>query len=396
MAVLTANYAFNFDTLNWNFYIQNFNRDWLADDWESMADSRYSVFSTNDDQAFVQQGSGYATDDHGELTIGTTEFISEWVWPDVGDAELSYRFSDISVAASTVNTALRSETTTDEINLLKNLLAGNDEFNLSGGDDLARGFGGADLMKGGDGNDTLYGNFGKDVLWGQGGDDKLYGGVHNDKLFGHQGDDSLWGQGGHDVLRGGTGADNLYGGAGNDKVYGGGGVDAVYGGAGKDKLYGGYGDDTMFGNAANDTLYGQSQNDKLYGGDGADRLYGNYGHDTLWGQNGNDRLFGGNGNDVLRGGGGNDILTGGNGQDTFMFYTGDRVEDVTDFSTAGTGHDLVDLTHMAAITDWDDLNDNHMSQSGNNVEIDAGNGDVMILRNVTMADLTEEFFIFTL
>ncbi|PIE07984.1 MAG: hypothetical protein CSA74_04815 [Rhodobacterales bacterium] len=331
MAVLNAYFAFNFDNLDWNFYIQNFNRDWLAEDWEDMSDDRYSVFSTNDDRAFVQQGTGFATDDMGQMTIGTTEYISEWVWEDDQPAELSYRFSDISVSAAAVNDALRSENPADERGLLAGLLSGDDEFNLSAGADLARGFAGADTMRGGKGADVLYGN---------------------------------------------QGADFLSGGGNRDTLYGGNGRDTVYGGKGNDKLYGGNG---------NDTLYGGTHNDKLYG---------NQGRDALRGQNGNDMLFGGKGHDRLHGGKGNDTLTGGRGHDTFVFKSGDDAETVKDFTLAGNHSDKVDLSGMASITGWNDLKGNHMTQNGADVVIDAGNGDVMTLENVTLADLAQDHFIF--
>ena len=72
------------------------------------------------------------------------------------------------------------------------------------------------------------------------------------------------------------------------------------------------GEDSMnsiSGTGGNDILYGSDSNDYLNGGKGADKLYGNAGDDTLTGGTGNDTLTGGAGNDVFIYESGSDIIT---------------------------------------------------------------------------------------
>ncbi|WP_170762125.1 CAP domain-containing protein [Ruegeria lacuscaerulensis] len=181
------------------------------------------------------------------------------------------------------------------------------------------------------------------VLDGRGGDDRLVGQSGNDTLFGRADDDELYGKNGHDVLKGGYGNDALYAGYGNDILKG-----------GRDK-------DTMFG--------GEGQ-DILKGGDHADSL------------------FGGAGGDKLAGGTGNDNLTGGSGADSFVFTSGtDRVKDFEDI-------DQIVLRNVSTINDFNDLANNHMTQSGSNVVINDGLGNSLILENTLLADLDSGHFLF--
>lgn len=107
-------------------------------------------------------------------------------------------------------------------------------------------------------------------------------------------------------------------------------------------------------------------NDRLYGGDGADRLYGNVG---------------------------NDLLVGGNGADVFIFRDGHGHDDIRDFDVDEDG-EQIDLQGVTAITDFDDLRDNYMSQVDTDVLIDDGAGLTISLLNVDIDDLGTRDFIF--
>jgi Ca2+-binding RTX toxin-like protein len=109
----------------------------------------------------------------------------------------------ISVSATKLQTVARSATTSDDLNLLKSLLAGNDSFDLSNVADLARGYGG---------NDTIKGDGGADRLYGDNGNDSVAGGSGNDSLYGGRGNDTLEAGTGRDLLAGGVGRDTLVGG----------------------------------------------------------------------------------------------------------------------------------------------------------------------------------------
>jgi glucose/arabinose dehydrogenase len=128
-------------------------------------------------------------------------------------------------------------------------------------------------------------------------------------------------------------------------------------------------------------------------GDGNDVLYGGTGNDKLYGGVGRDRLFGDGGRDLLDGGVGNDTLTGGGGADRFVFKTGSGRDQITDFSASGPQHDVINLRGWTAVTDFGDLQANHMQQQGSNVRIYAGNDEILLL-NVNIADLDRSDFSF--
>lgn len=176
-----------------------------------------------------------------------------------------------------------------------------------------------------------------------------------------------------------------------------GGDDTLVGGGGRDKLLGRSGDDTLNGEGGNDTLVGGADNDDLNGGDGKDLLKGGYGIDQLDGGAGNDVLKGGQDNDILIGGAGNDKLLGGNGADVMtggtgvdQFYFTKGADTVTDF----TDEDIVNLRQAKSIVGYNDLMKNHISQSGNDVIIDAGNGHTLTLEDTLLSDLARDDFVF--
>jgi len=288
---------------------------------------------------------------------------------------------------------------------------------LEGGDgfDLLNGGAGDDTLLGGNGNDRLFGNLGFDSLDGGAGNDTLYGGPSgNDTLKGGAGDDLIFGEAGADILLGDEGLDTLSGGTGNDLLIGGADNDRLDGGTGDDRLFGGTGSDSMTGGPGSDLLFGEDGNDSLDGGDGFDLLNGGAGDDTLLGGNGNDRLegnlgadlldggagedvlFGGNGtwSDTLIGGAGNDRLTGEGGADLFVFVDGFGQDVITDFD-AFSAAERIDLRAVLAITDFLDLLDNHLSQSGANVIVTDGL-DTITLLNVSVASLGADDFDFWL
>ena len=124
----------------------------------------------------------------------------------------------------------------------------------------------------------------------------------------------------------------------------------------------------------------------MKGGDGKDKLYG--------GDN-NDTLRGGEGDDLIRGGAGRDKEYGGDGEDTFQFKAGDEMAIIGDFDAKGLEHDILDLRGVASIRNWKDLSENHMSKDGKDVVIDANNGDVIVLKGVSMNTLDKGDFLFS-
>ena len=231
-------------------------------------------------------------------------------------------------------------------------------------DDSLLGDGKANELSGRDGADEIDGRAGKDTLTGNAGDDTVRGGDGNDLAKGDKGNDTLSGDGGKDTVKGGDGNDD------------------VSGGNQDDDLSGGKGDDTVSGGKGADSINGDKGRDDLSGDEGADLINGGGGKDTLGGSKGDDTLNGGDGNDTLKGGG---------GSDTFVFGSGiDRAKDFD----ANSNAEKVDLSGVVSIKGFNDLQNNHMSQVGTNVEIDDLSGNVMVLVNTVLEDLQKVDFIF--
>jgi len=148
-------------------------------------------------------------------------------------------------------------------------------------------------------------------------------------------------------------------------------------------------EDKLIGTSAGDWIYGQGGDDQIVGGKGNDRLHGGNGNDALLGGDGNDQLFGGAGNDLLFGGAGNDKLDGGEGNDIFLFRRG-MGADTIEHLEAGDRIDIRDfsLPSFEALIAAS-------AQHGNDVTIDLGHGDRVVLVGTRLSDLHAGQFILT-
>ncbi|GEM_PF-1868141 len=167
----------------------------------------------------------------------------------------------------------------------------------------------------------------------------------------------------------------------NDLFAGLGGNDRMAGGKGNDQMVGGRGNDKMLGGSGKDLLSGDKGNDKMFGGGGKDQMVGGKGRDLMKGGGGDDFIMGGKGNDKMGGGG---------GSDTFFFQNGDGNDTIKDFAF---GVDNIALQGVTAITDFNDLSNNHMAQVGADVVITYGANSIT-LENVNLGDLSASDFIF--
>ncbi|EKE44525.1 peptidase domain protein [Oceaniovalibus guishaninsula JLT2003] len=253
---------------------------------------------------------------------------------------------------------------------------------------------------GGGGDDRLIAGDEGHILNGRNGDDDLRGGRGDDRLIGGRGDDTVFGGRGADIARLGGGDDTYRdtgqpGNAGGDTVFGGRGRDTIAGGGGHDRLLGGMHADTLSGGRGRDDIHGGLGRDRIAGGGGADTLSGGTHGDTIRGGRGNDLLDGGRGNDVLRGGdgadilkggAGRDVLTGDAGRDVFVFALGFGADRITDFALSEDALSFdATLADLAGIRD-DRLPDTFASLTRDGVLFDFGNGDSLLLEDVT--DLT--------
>ena len=328
-----------------------------------------------------------------------------------------------------------------------------DDFLMGdGGNDHIIGGHGWDRLSGGEGNDFLEGGDGEDVLFGGAGNDLLSGGAREDHFLFLEdagGDVILDFTPGEDFidlrllpeairfseltiedLEGGCGVrvthealggsieirgiaasdlsasdfkmpdgettkitidgawftrptDTHDGSSGNELLVDGPGNGNASGEGGQDRIFGGQGDDRIDGGSSADALYGEEGDDTLIGGYGPDRLFGG---------EGNDELKGGDGgySDLLVGGEGNDTLTGGAGADTFVFSRDHGSDWITDF---GDGEDVIDLSALKGISDFDDL---HLWSFGTAavVELTDHGGGRVWLHETDVSDLDAEDFVF--
>ena len=266
----------------------------------------------------------------------------------------------------------------DGTRALSDLLAGDttpeepegQDLNGSDGDNLLTGASTDDTISVGRGDDTINAMAGNDDVRGDGGNDTIRGGDGNDTLRGGQDSDVIIGGNGQDIIRGQRHADRIEGGNGNDNLNGGGGNDTIQGGAGDDFLKGG------------------TRQDQLSGGDGNDNLVGNSFDDLLEGGAGNDTLRGGGENDTLDGGSGNDLLRGGTGEDVFIFDVGTDTDRITDFVA---GEDILQITQALAGGTSPNF-ENLASLNGQDVIIDFGGGDQLVLDDLGTIDNLSDLF----
>ena len=176
---------------------------------------------------------------------------------------------------------------------------------------------------------------------------------------------------------------NLFG----KKIFGTSGDDDIFGSDNNDMIFGFRGNDTIFAGLDNDIVHGGPGDDLIDGGKGNDRLFGGNGNDALVGGEGDDALFGGEGRDLLLGGAGRDALEGGEGNDKFLFRKGMGV-DTIEHLDAGDRIDVRDF-HVASFQALI----NSAAQVGDDVQIDLGNGDKLVIEDTLISNLHSEQFI---
>ncbi|UVC09289.1 hypothetical protein IHQ71_01265 [Rhizobium sp. TH2] len=120
-------------------------------------------------------------------------------------------------------------------------------------------------------------------------------------------------------------------------------------------------------------------------------ILGGSGNDYIFGGKGNESINGGLNDDIIVGGRGNDTLFGDSGIDTFVLRTGFGRDVVQDFID---GTDLIDLSRLKDVRNFNDLEDNHLEKHGNDMWIVAKGGDGLILKNVAPGDVDGADFIF--
>lgn len=305
----------------------------------------------------------------------------------------AYYLEGIDVSAVAVFNAYLTRSNADDLAILAEALAGDDEFRLSDFGDSVSGYDGNDRIYGYGGNDTIDGGRGADFIDGGTGVDTMRGGPGSDIYVVDQAGDlviensgegtdevralisyvlpanveilALYAIGATPINGTGNSLDNLITGTvGNNVLDGREGNDVLSSGDGEDTLIGGAGDDVFLvysagktiiefagqrtdrvSSAISFTLPGHVENlilirDAVINGTGNDldnEVTGNMQSNVLSGADGNDTLSGLDGDDTLDGGRGRDRLFGGNGNDSY------GVDDLGDlvFEGPGGGIDIV-------------------------------------------------------
>lgn len=273
------------------------------------------------------------------------------------------------------------------------------------------------FVTGNDLNNAIRGNDGNNRLYGAGGVDTLNGGYGDDVYILDEEWDQVSDPGGRDT------AHMAFSGTLPPSIEFG-----VLTSQGHFTLKGNVLDNVLVGNAGDNVLNGRGGFDTLRGGQGDDtyilsdkgyRIFDAGGrHDLVmapfslvlpgrieagilletgdgWirGNSLDNRLVGNAGNNRINGAGGNDWMGGGEGDDTFVFSTGSGHDRIGDFDAVGILHDRIDLRGLTQVTGYNDLVANHLRQDGNDVVINAGEGDVLRLLNTNLGTIDRSDFL---
>jgi len=161
-----------------------------------------------------------------------------------------------------------------------------------------------------------------------------------------------------------------------------------------DRANGSPGDDFFGGTTGPDVYKGLAGNDVILGNDDDDRLMGGSGNDHLIGEYGDDYLYGGTGDDTLEGREGSDVIYTGTGNDTVFFGDMYGRDTCKDFDARGADHDVVDLTSLDGVDDFEDLVEDHMKEKGGNVIITGDGGDRLVFLDMKESQFKIAVFIF--
>lgn len=278
---------------------------------------------------------------------------------------------------------------------------------------------------------NLTGGSGHDWLVGEDGSNVLDGGAGNDRLEGLDGADELIGGLGKDtadytfsdegvtvdlatesvdvdvlVVEAGIGTDGDADGDTLDSienVVGSAFADMFIASSAANVFTGGAGTDTVSYEDAEDVVVPTGVTVNLSNGTGSggiaagDRYYsvenviGSGFNDTLTGNSAANELDSGEGNDRLFGGGGNDTLTGGDGEDLFVFKDGWDADEITDFVA---GEDRIDVSNFGSAFNTLVEIQAAAIDDGSDTTIDFGSGDTLLIRNMLVANLQADDFIF--
>jgi len=97
------------------------------------------------------------------------------------------------------------------------------------------------------------------------------------------------------------------------------------------------------------------------------------------------------GEDILIGNQANTTYTGNEAADIFVIEANSCQDTITDFTD---DEDLIDLTDLNIVQNFNDWKNANVSQSGSDVVIDFGGGNDLTLLGQQLADVTQDDFAF--
>ena len=235
----------------------------------------------------------------------------------VRDPSVTLAFTGVCVQGPDTHTVFCPDgaPTITVVNVILNLLDGNDTASVNVPNATVNGGAGKDSLNGSPFHDVLDGQNDEDTVHGGDGSDSIVDSIDDgapNHLFGGPGDDGITGSSGNDDLHGEAGNDTLVGDFGSDLLDGGDGFDTVsYGDRGTDAASGvsvalsGGGATGAGAPGENDTL---ANVEDLAGTGKRDTLSGDAGPNVIQGFDGDDSITGGPGSDILYGNQGNDAI----------------------------------------------------------------------------------------
>jgi Ca2+-binding RTX toxin-like protein len=383
--------------------------------YETLNDQEwYEQFSTMSQESETTTSAEY--EDAGGNTISVTGKNLDSSGPGnvtgvVSDVEIRdshgriiFDVSDLSLSFRQLNTKALDADPYAMLEVLRFLIKGNDTItgtngseelmtSPDAGNDIINGRGGDDLFRAGPGNNRLNGGAGEDQLFYQltafwEHDFPQKSGVVLDAAKGTA--TNPWG--GHDIIS-------------NFEKYRGTEMRDIFRGSSVDEKFALLkGNDVLDGRGGTDTV--DYSFDANYGGNNGITAnfasgividpYGDTDHvsnvESILATKFADTLRGSNRDETFRALAGNDDINGLGGQDVFLFADNFDMDTIHGFVAKGAGHDIIQFDDVE-VDDYSDLRQNHMTQSGNDVIISLGAGDVLTLKNIDIDTLSAADFL---
>ncbi len=238
-----------------------------------------------------------------------------------------------------------------------------------------------------------------DKISGSAAQNSIEGRSGNDQIYGMSGDDVLTGGGGNDYISGGEGVDRLYGDAGHDQFVfnSGGGLDIVYDfnvaedgivlkGMTRSQVTAAMYNATDLELTSNtgDRMVLRNVSYSDYANITFDEVAGDIGLKYV-GDNADNTYHGTNDNDLFIGNAGTDRFYGHGGNDIFQIQAGMGLDLVYDFAD-GSDKILLEGGQFSDVT--------ILAYNGTDADLRIAGSGRMVLRNVDIADLTADDFIF--